>query len=88
MNIAASIGHNKPSLTESLKDSTQKLAESIDALAKRADQTPRQINAPSDLLLIGELVKDTTALSKQIEDRRKTEKDPFLNAGREVDNLV
>lgn len=80
-------GHNKPPLAEVLKDSTQALTADIEALAQRANTTPRKVVTQADLEKIGRLVLDARALNGRIETTRQTEKAPFLEGGRTVDGF-
>lgn len=86
MNIqVANLGHNNGPLLETLNDSTHSMRAAVEAIAARANAAPRTIKSQNDLDTVGSLIRDTSTLNKEIEDRRKAEKDPYLNAGRQVD---
>ena len=82
----AGIGHNvPPNLIEILAENNAQLRHELEKLAGRATHAPRKITDEADLGVIGSLVRDARALNINITAKRKAEKEPFLNAGREVD---
>jgi hypothetical protein len=86
--VAAGIGHNQgppSSISERLSEQNKDLVGKVEALALRANAGPREIKSEKDLDACGVLVKDASALMRQAEDARKREKQPFLDAGRDVD---
>lgn len=79
--------HNRPPITEALADAYRSLKTEVEQIAERANKTPRKIATEDDLDAVGTLVKDVGALIRKVDDRRKTEKQPFLDGGREVDGF-
>ncbi|MDR6431256.1 hypothetical protein [Brucella pseudogrignonensis] len=86
-NERAVIGGNNPPIKEALADQYKELVSLIDPIAERANAHPRKIESDDDLGPLGEIVLDAKALSKRIEAARKTEKDPFVKGGKEVDQF-
>lgn len=85
---AAPIGHNAPPpLRDILAENHASLLREVEALADRANAAPRQINDDADFDTVGTLAKDAGALVRRVDGFRKTEKEPYLQAGREVDGF-
>jgi hypothetical protein len=85
---AAGIGHNSPPPTtigERLAVNYSTLIETVEAIAQRANVAPRKIESDEDLDVICALVKDASALFRQAEKYRETEKAEYLRAGQQVD---
>lgn len=80
-------GNNPPSLTEVLAERHKALFELVEPLAVRANKLPKTIATEEENFDFGEVIKDASAAFRKIEDTRVAEKDPFLKAGREVDDL-
>lgn len=81
----AAIGHNKAPLAEILGERYAEAASKVEALAQRATAAPRKITSEQDLEVVGSIVKDAGELSRSIDKDRKREKEPHLQAGRDVD---
>lgn len=84
------IGGNEPPLSEQLKLSEEALAARVEALAERANKLPRKLvdaTADSDIAEIGAVVRDASALSREVEKRRVAVKQPYLEAGQTVDEF-
>ena len=70
-----------------LSEDHAQLRHDVETIASRANAAPREIKAPADLDAIGSLVKDTNALARKADAARKSAKEPFLSAGRDVDTF-
>lgn len=83
---AATIGHNAPPpLKEILAENYAHFAKEIEGIAERANTAPKAIKSDDDLDAVGVIIKDAKAMVKRVEDARKKEKDPFFQAGKDVD---
>ncbi|CAN7330019.1 hypothetical protein LJR231_001811 [Phyllobacterium sp. LjRoot231] len=87
INERAVLGGNNPPIPEVMAEKHHALLALVDPLAVRADDLPRQIKCEKDLEKIGVVVTDCKSLAKKIEGIRKFEKQPHLDAGKEVDNF-
>ncbi len=72
---------------ERLSEDHKSLFDSVEAIADRANNGPREIKSGDDLDACGKLVKDAGALWKKADTARKDEKQPYLDAEREVDDF-
>jgi hypothetical protein len=83
------IGGNKaPSgLGVQLAKDYEQLAQSIQTLADRANAAPKEIEDDAAVASVSDLVKDIAATAKRAEAARVAEKEPHLQAGREVDGF-
>lgn len=81
------LGHNRPPLGMMLADNYKALSAEIDAAVASAGRAPETIADDVTLGKFGDLVRILSKLDKQAQDARKAEKEPFLNAGREVDTF-
>lgn len=84
------IGHNNPPKTRQ-----ELLAETYaDTLAKeqtiiaRAEKLPAKVQNEDELLKLGEVIKDARKLAKAIDEDRKTEVKPHLEAQREINGFM
>lgn len=96
-NPRATMGGNKPPISEVLADTYKDLIAKIDPIAERANALaaelkgdaekiePATIRTEKQLATISELVLDAVDLSKKLEATRTVEKKPHLDACREVD---
>jgi len=83
--MTATIGHNNPPpLKDIFAESYAELLGAIEPLAEQANAAPKEIESDADLLLVGQIVVDASKLGKQLEAARKKEKQPFDDAGKEV----
>ena len=90
MNAHASrhtIGGNNPPVTELLGTAYADLKTEIEAALASAGRAPETISDDATLGKFGDLVRHLTKLSKEADDARKDEKEPFLTAGRDVDGF-
>lgn len=78
-------GNNPPPLREILAERFARTSMEIDQLAKRADGAPKKVVDDEQFGAVGDIAKDARTLSKSIEEKRKVEKEPFLQGGRDVD---
>lgn len=84
----ATIGHNAPPpLKEILAENYAHLQREVEELAKRAYLAPKTVKTDEELDAIGVLVKDARAVAKRVDTARKAEKEPHLQAGRDVDGF-
>lgn len=82
----ATIGHNAPPpLKEILAENYSHFAKEIDEIAERANAAPKAIKSDNDLDAVGVIVKDAKGMINRVEKARKEEKDPYFQAGKEVD---
>lgn len=82
----ATIGHNNPPpLREILAEKFAPTAREIDALAERANGAPREITNEEQYGAVGDIAVQARKLSKSIDEKRKAEKEPYLQGGRDVD---
>lgn len=79
------IGGNKPPIAEVLVEQYAALSIEVEKIALRANNGPKAIKNDADLEKVADLVKATTQLNRRVDDARKTEKQPYLDAGRDVD---
>lgn len=79
--------NSPPSLKTILAENYAELALDVETIAARATAAPRAIKSADDLNSIAALVTDARALNKTVDAKRKAEKDPHLQAGREVDQF-
>lgn len=88
-NPRAVIGGNNPPIEEVLKEAAAKLIAEIDPLAARANTlgplVKEGIKDDATLGKVGEIITDARALSRRVEQKRKEEKEPWLEGGRKVD---
>lgn len=81
-------GHNNPPpLKEILAENYAHFATEIEAIAERANTAPKAVRNDDDLDAVGVIVKDAKAMLKRVDSARKDEKEPYLQAGREVDGF-
>lgn len=84
----ATIGHNNPPpLREILAENYAHMAQEIGGIAERANLLPKLVRNDDDLDRIGVVVKDAKAMLKRVDAARKEEKEPHLQAGREIDGF-
>ena len=84
---AIGIGHNRAPLKDLLREQYESIGERVDALIASASRAPTTISDDDTLGKMGDLIKAITACGKVIETKRVAEKDPFLQASREVDGF-
>jgi hypothetical protein len=91
MNIQSPVpgpGHNNPPpLRDRLASDYADMLAGIETLADRANHAPKEIGDDAALGPVSELVKDISAAAKRAEACRVDEKEPHLQAGREVDGF-
>lgn len=88
MNATATIGHNQGpamTLTERLASDYETITDKVDALAKEADALPRTVASDTAAEPLVDVVRRAKVIGRAAEDARKTEKEPYLQAGRDVD---
>lgn len=84
----ATIGHNEPPpLKDILAENYAHFAREIEDIAGRANNAPKAVKSDDDLDAVGVIVKDAKAMLKRVDGARKEEKEPHLQAGREVDGF-
>jgi len=82
----ASVGHNNPpSLREVLAENYASLSGEVEAIASKANDAPKKVASEEDLTAVGDIVKDVRQLTKRIDQARVSEKEPYLQGGRDVD---
>lgn len=83
---AATIGHNHPPpLKEVLAENYAHFAREVEEIAGRANGAPKAVKGDADLDAVGVVVKDARSMLKRVDGARKDEKEPHLQAGRDVD---
>ena len=86
MSVPAAMGHNNPPpLKEILAANYAHFTHEIEAIAERANKAPKAVKSDDDLDAVGVIVKDARAMAKRVDTARKDEKEPYLQAGRDVD---
>jgi len=80
------IGHNKAPLREMLQETYSRHLARAEELIAAVDRVP-EIDDDETLGKAGDLVKQVSACAKTLEASRVAEKEPFLQAGREVDGV-
>lgn len=86
MSVPAAMGHNNPPpLKEILAANYAHFTHEIEAIAERANRAPKAVKSDDDLDAVGVIVKDARAMAKRVDTARKDEKEPYLQAGRDVD---
>jgi hypothetical protein len=81
------IGHNHPpprDLREILAEDNAQIRHAVEKLAAEANVAPKEILTPSDLDVVGRLVKDARALWTATDKAREKDKAPFLQAERDI----
>jgi hypothetical protein len=78
---------NQPPLPERLALDYQETADEVQKIAERANALPRKIENEEDLSAVAPVIRDATTLMRRVEDARKKEKEPHLEAGRQVDTF-
>lgn len=82
----ATVGHNNPpSLREVLAENYSGLTGDVEAIASKADGAPKNVTSEADLTTVGDIVKDVRQLTKRVDLARVSEKEPYLQGGRDVD---
>jgi hypothetical protein len=84
----AGLGHNNPpalSLRERLLESSTELLRDVDQAAAAATRLPTKVSSDDDLGACGDAVRDARAVLKRVKQAKTSEKEPFLQGGREVD---
>lgn len=90
MNAHASrhaIGGNNPPVAELLATAYEDLQREVNDALASAGRAPETVEDDVTLGKFGDLIRYLTKLSKQADDARKDEKEPFLTAGRDVDSF-
>lgn len=85
---APAIGHNQGpelSVTERLTSDYEGFSTKLEAIASEANALPKVIDSDAAVEPFVEVVRKAKALGKLAEDSRKVEKEPHLQAGRDVD---
>lgn len=85
--IASNVGHNSGSIpiSEILASDYEELAEKIAAALDEARALPADVENDEHVEAVTRVVKRVRTLATYAEDRRKAEKEPHLQAGRDVD---
>jgi hypothetical protein len=93
-NPRAQMGGNNPPLSEILADTNKALITEIDPIAARANALIAKIKEGGGIIaneeqlgVVAEVVTDAKALAKRFENRRVEEKEPHLQACRDVDGF-
>lgn len=81
------IGGNNPPVTSLLTEEYKGLSERIEAALASAGRAPEVIEDDEVQGRFGDLIKILTKLAGESEDARKAEKQPYLDAGRDVDGF-
>lgn len=82
----ATIGHNNPPpLREILAERFAPLSREIEQLAERANEAPKEIANEEQYGAVGDIAVEARKLTKSIDEKRKAEKEPYLQGGRDVD---
>jgi len=79
------IGGNKPPVTELLGTAYADLVTRIKAAIESAGRAPAVIEDDATLGKFADTVKYIAKLEREVEDARKSEKEPYLQGGRDVD---
>jgi hypothetical protein len=88
--VTAGIGHNRPpetTLTDRLREAHTATLNELEIIAELANGAPKEITTDQQAADIVQIAADAGDFRRKLDDTRKKEKDPFLNAGREVDNF-
>lgn len=86
LNHVFGIGHNQPpTFRESMQEKYGSVFAALEPLADMADETPERISGPDELSRVSDIVREARRLHGEIEEIRVTEKQPFLDGGKEVD---
>lgn len=81
----APIGHNNPpTIEEELRDRASELLDRTQKLVDAADRIPAELDAES-APKVTDFIKQVTTCAKAVEDKRKAEKEPFVEGGKRVD---
>lgn len=81
------IGHNRAPVKDMLSDAYEQLLTRADELIAASTRAPASIYNDEVQGKVGDLVKMIAAAIKKSESHRQSEKEPFLQAGREVDGF-
>lgn len=81
------IGGNNPPITELLTAEYKALSERVGAVIESAGRAPEVIEDDEVAGRFGDLIKILTKVGNDAEAARKTEKQPYLDAGRDVDGF-
>lgn len=82
----AGLGHNNPPRSEILAETHASVVAEIVELSKAYSKAPTVISTDEQKAKLGEIIVPLGKLWAKLEGLRKTEKQPFLDAGREIDN--
>ena len=82
-------GHNRPpsSISERLAEDYSDLLASVEKLAVEANAAPKSIEDDDTSNSVADLIKSIAAAAKRAESTRVAEKEPHLQAGRDVDGF-
>jgi hypothetical protein len=85
----SAIGHNRSpsSVADRLAEDYAELIVTIEQLARDATAAPDEISDDDDVNSVGALVKEIAAAAKRAESIRVAEKEPHLQASREIDGF-
>lgn len=84
----ATIGHNNPpSLLETLAEEHCQLRHTVETLADKANHAPKEIADETDYAVLADLVKQSSVVLRDVDRARVTAKEPYLQAGRDVDTF-
>lgn len=81
------IGDNLKDLTSKLERDNEELLTDADKARAAFADVPKEIKTEADYDIALRVSKGAADLLKKVEDRRKTVKQPFLDAGRDVDGF-
>lgn len=84
----AGLGHNnppEPTLREQLEEAAKPLLVTVEALAKRANGLPKKVGSDEDLGGYGDVVKDARKSIKSLKDTKAAAKQPYIDAGKEIE---
>lgn len=83
--ITPGIGHNQPPLPERLAADYSHFDGEIEQVAEKANAAPLKITNDDELGKTGDIARAARALSKRIDNDRKSEKEPYLSANKTIE---
>lgn len=87
--VATGVGakHNNPPLLDRLGIEYASISDEIEALAARANAAPKKIVDDAGAQIVKDLNREANAFWKRVDGLRKDEKEPHLQATRDVDGF-
>lgn len=80
-------GNRPPSMRQILTEKHAAILAEVEDIAGRASDAPKKIASEEDIGKVGDIVKASRLLVKNLDTARKEEKEPHLTAGREIDGF-